>query len=439
MSRAPLRLLSARLPALRPRQYTLRRPVQALLYSTRYSQPGRRTSRNDVDSIVSPAAVSPESNASSSDPYIKDPQIEQEEKRQAQLQRLRYASYGLFCTVLATGVIVYKLLNEMQAEDSRRQGAVQCEASSSSNAQFHGRPVHVIGAGEDKRIVTDDEEHVDLVETGTSSVPYFPRSIYLPPSPAAGVSGASAIPSSAQNPGNIRNDEEYTLVGLGIRSVSFLSIQVYVLGFYVRTADLSTLQARLIHYVNENASTLVPSEKSTLKQSMLDPAKSTEIWEDLLRSGIKTAWRISPTRNTDFAHLRDGWVTGIKRGTQAATAAARSIASGPAETEYDSEAFGEAVKQFKDIFNGWGKAPKGSVITLARDQQGELDILFEDPSKEADQQAVGRVTDARIAKLIWLGYTAGKNVSSEAARAGVADGCLVLASRPVGSAETMVN
>lgn len=354
---------------------------------------------------------------------------------------MRYLSYGLFVSVLVTGGAAFKLIKEMEEEDSRRQN-VQCDATADDNAKFQGRPVHVIGAGEDKRIITEDEAQVELVETGTSSVPYFPRAIYLPSSPADAQPTAPARPNTAVNPGNIQNHEEYTLIGLGIRSVSIFSIQVYVLGLYVRTADLSTLQARLIHYVNQEASTLVPSEKDTLRSAMLDPVHSAEIWQQLLASGIKTAWRISPTRNTDFAHLRDGWITGIKRGTQAASAAAAASALGPASTEYESESFGEAVKSFKDMFNGWGKTAKGSVVTLLRDQRGALQVIFEDPAKQqpaARAEVIGTVADARIAKLIWLGYTAGKNVSSEEARKGVADGCLVLASRPVGSAETMVN
>ncbi|KAF2156413.1 hypothetical protein K461DRAFT_95610 [Myriangium duriaei CBS 260.36] len=444
MLQPSIRLASRRwATALRPTQQATRQPCYAYWYSTRYSQPGTRSSsRAEADSLfqtadVQAAAVSNAPNHEPGhDPYVKDPEAERAKRREQGMKRLRFASYGLFFSVLATGGVVYKLISEVQEEEQRRS-SLQTDASSDSNAKFQGRPVHVIGAGEDKRIITEDNEQVELVETGTSSVPFFPRVLYLPSSDSR--TDVPAPPNSAINPGNIHNNEEYTLIGLGIRTVSVFSIQVYVLGLYVRTADLSGLQARLIHYVNKDASTLVPSEKDDLRQAMLDPTRSTEIWDELLRSHIKTAWRISPTRNTDFAHLRDGWITGIKRGTQAAAAAIRDKATGPVETEYESESFGEAVKQFKSIFDGQGKTPKGSVVTLVRDQQGSTEVLFEDPSRTQGLESIGKVTDPRISKLIWLGYMAGKKVSSEAARKGVADGCLILASRPVGSAETMVN
>jgi len=354
---------------------------------------------------------------------------------------MRFAGVGLLVSMTGLAVLLYNLdLDELDKKGSKRL-AHQLDASSNSNAKFHGREVHIIGAGEDKKILAKDEQETELVETGTSSVPYFPRTVYLPSSssPSDAGSAAGAAPNTSVNPGNVRNEEEYTLVGLGIRTVSFLSIQVYVIGLYVRNSDISTLQARLIHHVNPSASTLVPAEKSQLKGDLLDPTKSTEIWEQLLReTGVKSAWRVVPTRNTDFAHLRDGWITGIKKGTQAAAAAQRAQADVPVETEYESEEFGNAVRGFKDIFTGGGSAPKGSIVMLLRNGNGALEVLFQGQDKTKGLERMGGVTDPRIGRLVWMGYLAGKNVSSEAARKGVADGFVSLAARPVGSVETMV-
>lgn len=303
-------------------------------------------------------------------------------------------------------------------------------------------------AGEGKRIfVTGQGQDIELVETGTSSVPHFPRTIYLPASTEDDPNASTPVPglvTSAQantpvNPGNVTNQEEYTLVGLGIRTVSFLSIQVYVVGMYVRTTDISGLQSKLIHLVNPIASTLVPSEKDALKNKLLDPATSKEIWNELLNTpGMKSAWRISPTRNTDFAHLRDGWKTGIDKRTAEARQEARKI-NPSAETQYDAEEFGQSMRSFMTVFSG-GKAPKGSVMILTRNQEGALDVYYEAHPEKKDKeiQHLGSVADERISRLIWMNYLGGEKVSSEAARKGVVDGCISFASRPVGSVETMV-
>lgn len=204
---------------------------------------------------------------------------------------------------------------------------------------------------------------------------------------------------------------------------------------YVRTQDISAIQSRLIHLINPNASTLVPSEKEDLKARLLDPTTSTEIWDTLLREeGIRSVWRVVPSKNTDFAHLRDGWINGIKRATNEVKA---HITAGPALTDYDSESFGSAIRDFKDIFKG-GKAPKGSVLLLKREASGALEILFQDPRKGPALESVGKVRDPRIGRLIWIAYLAGKNPSSEPARKDVVDGYVGFAGRPLGSVETMV-
>lgn len=324
------------------------------------------------------------------------------------------------------------LINFMDAE--------KLDASSSSSSSFQGKPV-VLAPGGEKLVAVSEksgEPVVEVVETGTSSVPHFPKTIRIP------------------TPGGVGNetDEEYTLLGLGIRTVSFLSIQVYVVGFYVSTASLAALQARLIHHVNPAASTLIPGEKEKLKQALLSPDESYDIWDAVLRDsvetgtgigGVKSAWRVVPTRNTDFAHLRDGWVRGITARTQEAARKAQALAQplvlgtqpGEALDRFDDDGFADAMKSFKALFGGRGKAPKGSVVLLTRDEKGKLGVLFQE--KETQRMVnMGEVGDERIARLVWLGYLGGKNVSSEGARKGVVDGVMGLVERPVGTVETRV-
>ena len=356
---------------------------------------------------------------------------------------MKFSALGLLLSLTATAVLLYstdledldkKGQNKRQKESS---SSYKLDASSDANASFQGKEVHVIGAGDGKRIVAHSTAGVDieLVETGTSSVPHFPRTIQLP---ITSDTAAAEPRTSLTDPvAGTEKEEEYTLVGLGIRSVMW--IQVYVVGMYIRTKDISALQAKLVHSINPIASTLVPSEKEALQKKLLDPNISREMWNELLQvPGLKTAWRLSPTRNTDFGHLRDGFVTGIaKRGQEI-----RKIEKTPAgESEYDSEEFGLAVQHFKKIFIS-GKAPKGSLLIMRRDTSGAMDIMYQaKPSAkgvEKQIETLGSVADERISRLIWLGYLGGDKVSSEAARQGVVAGCVGFASRPVGSVETMV-
>ncbi|KAL1297145.1 hypothetical protein AAFC00_004721 [Neodothiora populina] len=434
MSRPAMRMLSARLRTLQ-RSKTLFSPLGNVRSASRYSQPGARPApsapaqKSSFEDLPSPASANPALDGLGE--VSQDTLAAQREfaaHRARALQRMRFAGIGLLLSVAGLSLTIYNLdLDDI--EKAGKKNKIQLDASSDANDKFQGRDVHVIGAGEDKRIIAEGEQETELVQTGSGSVPYFPRRMYL-------VSSKSTSETSSLVQ-TLQTEDEYTLVGLGIRTVTFLSIEVYCFGMYVRTQDIAALQSRLIHLINPDASTLVPSEKEQLRQRLLDPAQSIEIWETLLREeGIRSVWRIVPSKNTDFAHLRDGWINGIKR----ATAEVKSYMKPPAPglTEYDDESFGAAVKSFRDIFTGGGRAPKGSVILLLREPAGAMEVLFHDPKKSQAFESIGKTQDPRIGRLIWLAYLAGKSVSSESARKAVVDGYVGFAARPLGTVETMV-
>ena len=439
-TRTVMRILS-------PRLHSIRTPPRAIVnhqirhISSRYSNPTKREISAEPAkdaSFVAPAFENQDTVQAFE--RVRSEWKAKEERRQYHFARMRRSGMGLFLSLAGLMLVIYNIdLDELeQAEkekkEKQKQNTHSMDASDEANAKFQGKEVHIIGAGDGKRIVAQGgSEDIELVETGTSSVPHFPRTILLPTTTES-QSGIVASPNTPIITGTLDNQEEYTLVGLGIRTVMW--IQVYVVGFYIRTTDISTLQNKLIHHVNPIASTLVPAEKEDLRAKLLDPKTSREIWSQLLAvPGIKTAWRVSPTRNTDFSHLRDGFVTGITKRTQEA----RQLSGATGPSEYDAEDFGASIQTFKGVFAG-GKAPKGSILIMTRDTTGALDVLFQakPESGRKEIEKLGSVADERISRLIWLGYLGGEKVSSEATRKGVVEGCVEFAGRPVGSAETRV-
>ncbi|MCJ1357624.1 MAG: Altered inheritance of mitochondria protein 18 mitochondrial [Icmadophila ericetorum] len=286
-----------------------------------------------------------------------------------------------------------------------------------------------------------EQEKVDKVYTGTSTIPYFPRTVTIPQSKSS--------PSLALPAGTGDTPEEYQLIGLGIRTVSFLSIQVYVVGMYIAVSDIATLQSRLTRKTTESdtATALVPSEKEKLKGMLLDPEKSEEVWDEVLREGdIRTVFRIVPTRGTDFGHLRDGWVRSITARSQARArkaAAAAAAGTGPVQPglvdSFEDGQFGESMTLFKAIFGGKGKRGlgKGKALMLERDGKGTLGAWIEGDAPGTFFQ-MGVVEDERVSRLVWLGYLAGKNVASEGARQNIVEGIMDFVERPVGTVETQV-
>jgi hypothetical protein len=323
------------------------------------------------------------------------------EEKARDLKRIRtlFLLWGL--TGLCMGGTVYIYREELySARDTKKDTSLDAPPAF---------PSITLAAGE-----------VEQVETGTSTIPTFPKTIYLPG------------PSSPSAPSTLSVDnQEYHLIGLGIRTVSFLGIQVYVVGMYIALSDIAILQESLIRTLDPVATTLVANEKKKLKELLLDPERSEEIWNSILKNGkVRTALRIVPTRNTDFMHLRDGWVRGITAKTQKSPVVR-------ADTVFGDESFGQALNDFKAIWGGGARknVPKGETLLLTRDAIGEMEAWYEDKNGSLK---LGEVKDERISRLIWLGYLGGKTVSSEGARQSIVDGCMEYVERPVGTVATQV-
>ncbi|KAI9724645.1 MAG: Altered inheritance of mitochondria protein 18 mitochondrial [Chrysothrix sp. TS-e1954] len=350
--------------------------------------------------------------------YIEGEAIRQHNNRY-RMRRMLIAAVGLSFSLGCLSLLVPKLKSRMM--ESQRVHRLDTQPGTDA-ASMEGKDVVVVSTKPGQPEIKLDAEGNELVETGTSTIPHFPRTISLP------TTTSEVLPGAA--PGE---NEGYSLLGLGIRTVSFLSIQVYVLGFYVRTTDLARLQAAFVKHINPIGSSLITGEKAELRKQLLEGETSGDLWDKILReTGVKSVVRITPTRNTDFSHLRDGWVRGITSRTQ--EAARRNEGA-----QFDDEAFGESMKKFKALFGGRGKAPKGSEVLLMRDSRGRLSVAYgqsENKPSEGEmkgKEQMGGIEDERISRLVWLGYLGGKNVSSESAQKNIVNGVMELVERPVGT------
>ncbi|KAJ4374651.1 Altered inheritance of mitochondria protein 18 mitochondrial [Didymella sp. IMI 355093] len=457
-------MMSARLAA--------RRPIFQCLNAPTRSRNASHQARNDVDAILRQAQGRPLPGRGLR------PELDTVSTHRAnavELARLKkrrnWLALGAAMSMLAP-IFLVKLWDlpdvekdkkDMADADKQSRGVVdmvlgpptKTDSPRKAADEFQGKRV-VIAAGDKVIAAPTDSENpqasnadaIELVETGTSYVPYFPRTISLPNTSSVGPEGFSS-------------ESEYQLLGLGIRKVSFLRVQVYVVGLYVKAADLSTLQNHLINTVNPTASALIPGEKEDLRKALLDPERSTQIWEAILsRDGIGAvdmAFRVVPCRGTDFKHLQDGWMRGIASRTdevrrkqaellrqQAAESKTVALPKPVEEGEFADESFGLAMKEFKGIFTGKGKAPKGSVIILARSKKGTLGAMYQTVVQKDGKEKMGKpaflgeVVDPRVSRLVWLLYLGGQNVSSEEARKNIVDGCISITERPVGTVEGMV-
>ncbi|KAM7210381.1 Chalcone-flavanone isomerase domain containing protein [Rhypophila decipiens] len=280
----------------------------------------------------------------------------------------------------------------------------------------------------ERKVVVHDEEGREIVPTGNSTVPAFPRTIDLPSftSPLEAPAETAADPLTPPLSLGAATTE-YTLVGLGLRTVTFVGIQVYVVGYYVATTDIAALQSALVKTVDPIATALVPGERDQLRGRLLDPVEGDKLWDELLTKGIpaRSAFRVIPVRDTDFHHLRDGFVRAIQ-------ARSTDLSGGQAAAD---DTFGEAMRDFRAIFNR-GRVPKRKELLLVRDGKGKLAVAYDDGKK--GRQLIGVVEDERVSRTLWLNYLAGKKVASEPARKSIVEGIMEFVERPVGTVAAQV-
>lgn len=353
-------------------------------------------------------------------------------RRDYEQNRTAFLVAGAIAGVLSFVYTGYKLKNAIVADREKKKkkkeketdtnsfstSAVRCDAPPIPSEQFKTE------AGEKRKVVIHDEDGNIIVPTGNSVVPAFPlvMDIHIP---------REQKPASSPIAASVSNDSgtAFTLVGLGTRSVTFIGINVYVVGFYVATQDLERLQHYLVKKVNPMATTLIPSEKETLRKSLFDPAESEETWGSILKeAGVRSAFRITPVKDTDFHHLRDGFVRAITGRSQRDSKA------------YGDEQFGEALKSFKAMFNR-GSVPKKKELLMCRDGKGQLSVMYsaqQDGKTKVTKEVMGTVEDERISRLLWLNYLAGSKVASEEARDSIITGVMEFVERPLGTVATQV-
>lgn len=335
-------------------------------------------------------------------------------RRDYEYNRTAFLAAGAVAGIISFIYTAFKLKDAINLRQAKEKVAAKCDAPSIPNQTFKTE------AGERRKVVLHDNEGNEIIPTGNTTVQVFPRrmDVKLPTEKNQNNSIQAAISD--------KEGTEFTLVGAGTRSVTIFGIEVYVVGFYVATQDIAQLQHYLVKKVNPMATTLIPSEKDSLRKALKEATEGEEIWSSILEhAACRTLFRVVPVKDTDFHHLRDGFVRAITARSQ------RSVG-------YSDEAFGAAMKDFKAIFNR-GSVPKKTEMLLCRDEKGTLSIMYSGGDTRAGRKDVmGTVSDERLSRLLWLNYLAGDKVASEKARQSIIDGVMEFVERPVGTVATQV-
>lgn len=184
----------------------------------------------------------------------------------------------------------------------------------------------------------------------------------------------------------------HRLIASGVRSVTFISFKVYGVGIYVPTKDESKIANVVSKFVKEKGA------DATAESVLNDKEESQKVLDEMAQK-INYAIRITPVRNTDFGHLRDGFV--------------KTILSTPFAKTMKEEV-GEGIEQLREVFRGVkGSVPKNDSLYVVSENNK---LTFTYIGKDNKVQRLGTVTEESILRVLLVLYLSSVKPISEPLR-----------------------
>lgn len=183
---------------------------------------------------------------------------------------------------------------------------------------------------------------------------------------------------------------KHNLIATGVRSVTFVGFKVYAAGLYVQASDEAKIASTVTEYLKKH-------ELQTVDQLLNDKDLSQKLVDDISLK-ISYAVKITPVRNTDYGHLRDGLT--------------KSILAHPMSKTMREEV-GQGVEQLRNIFKGFkGSVAKNDNLWLVA-KNDDVTVLHE--AKKVTK--MGTVTEPSIKRVLLVLYLSSARPLSEPLRA----------------------
>ncbi|KAF9080894.1 hypothetical protein BGX29_009158 [Mortierella sp. GBA35] len=181
------------------------------------------------------------------------------------------------------------------------------------------------------------------------------------------------------------------LLGLGVRKITFLKVQVYVVGLYAKASDLDDHNSRF---------RALPEVQ---KFQRTDAASSDTAFRAIVENPIELILRIVPVKNTNGPHLRDGFTRNLTQ-----TMKHQKL------NDVENEEAMKGLIEFKNLFPK-GKINAGQAMLFRKSPDGSMTI-------ELDGEVLGSTRNQWLIETFFLGYLQGDNPISSKARDSIAQG-----------------
>lgn len=182
---------------------------------------------------------------------------------------------------------------------------------------------------------------------------------------------------------------DFKLIASGVRSVTFIGFKVYGVGLYVAANDESKILSTIQEYLKKH-------EGKSAGDLLNDKDISQQIVSDISQK-VAYAVKITPVRNTDFGHLRDGLT--------------KSILANPLAKNI-RELVGKGVEELRQAFLGYkGSVPKNNTLWVVSNTK-EVSVGYED----SKVKMMGEISEPSITQVILVLYLSNAKPLSEPLR-----------------------
>ncbi|PWN36274.1 uncharacterized protein FA14DRAFT_53644 [Meira miltonrushii] len=221
------------------------------------------------------------------------------------------------------------------------------------------------------------------------------------------------LPVSISVPQDVfsNGSEELRLIGLGVRTVTFLSVRVYVAGLYVDAKAIEALKSSP-DWRGFEASWMSNKDKDHSGEALVSA---------LLDQGITCAIRSVPVRPTDYNHLKGG----LSRAIQGRAKSARKAnLLSPEADQALSNSIQELIDAFPKATLAKGRTLDMVISPASSGKQGFLDLTLIEEGKifgrvKAPSYAEKQFT---VPRQMLLAYLADKDEISKPFKQSVAEG-----------------
>ncbi|SMN19141.1 similar to Saccharomyces cerevisiae YHR198C AIM18 Putative protein of unknown function [Maudiozyma saulgeensis] len=188
----------------------------------------------------------------------------------------------------------------------------------------------------------------------------------------------------------------YSLLGLGVRSVIVESFKVYGLGIYIADSDRKLVPMILNSFFLKKAfidTDESKTHKENVKAALDDPVKSVILARNLLDGGVRMTAKFTPIKNTNLTFVREGII--------------KTIWNHP-DAEANKEILEKGIDELRKAFNKKGSFLKDDDLLMELNADGSLQITYVN-CKHGDIYKMDLVKEPAVGRFLFSQYMSGPN------------------------------